>query len=614
MRKRIAEETISLIQSRADIIDIIGEYVQLKKSGRDFQGLCPFHSEKTPSFRVSPEKKLYHCFGCGAGGNVFTFLMEMEGYTFLQAVQTVGEKVGVRVHLETGEETRLVEPKHEEKQLMIQIHEITAKLFHHFLLERSEGERAREYLKKRGIRMETVVEFQIGYAPDSWDFLKNFLERRKYPLDLVVKAGLITKGEGEKFYDRFRDRIMYPIWDSQGRVVAFGGRILGDGQPKYLNSPESLIFQKSRILYNFHRARQQIRKEQTAILLEGYNDVISAWQSGVENVVATMGTALSEQQGRMIRRNSERVILCLDGDQAGVGAIKKAAEVLAGQGSVVKVGALPEDLDPDDYIRRFGGEAFRKKIIQDAKSYTAFSLEALKRGKNMQDEDDRLNYIKEALLEISRLKRAVERDHYLRKLADEYSLSFEALKQEQYHVYLAQKRNGERDKAGEKWNNSRDTNKHLVAQRMFPAYQTAERKLLAHMLINRQVAEHVQQKVGSHFNIDEHNALAAYLYAFYIEGNEANVQHFISRLTDQELIQLAAELSMIDVELEPSQQVIDDYIAEILTYPLQLHIQQKEAEKKRLEQEGESLHAAHVGNEIIALKRELQRQKKRQRP
>jgi DNA primase len=604
MNKPITDETIAQVLSKTDIIDIIGDYVHLKKSGRNFLGLCPFHAEKSPSFSVSSEKQFYHCFGCGAGGNVFSFLMEMEGYAFPQAVQALGDKVGILIHTDQKEE-RIIHQRNEEKEWMLKAHDLAAQLFHHVLLERAEGQPAREYLENRGFRLETIKEFQIGYAPDSWDFLTNFLDKRKYPLSLMEKGGLLAKSESERFFDRFRNRVMFPICDAQGNVIAFGGRTLGEDQAKYLNSPETPIFRKGKQLFNFHHARQEIRKKQTTILFEGFIDVISASQGGLTHTTATLGTSLSDDQARILRRNGEQVIICYDGDKAGVEAISRAADVLEKQGCLIKVAVLPQGLDPDDYIRQYGAQAFQKKIINEAKSFIAFRLDVLKRGRNLQEDGERMSYIREALLVVSRLSRAVERDHYLRQLADEFSLSLEALKQEQFQIYRAEKKQENRDKSGQKWNNSINNGKRLVANHLYLAFHNAERLLLAHMLKNAEVTAWVQEEIGSYFNIDEHSALAAYLYAFYGEGHSPDLSLFLSKLQDSELIQLATQLSMIMIEPNISEEVLKDYISEIIIYPKRLEIERKEEERIKVERQGDVVQAAHIATEILKLKSKL---------
>lgn len=604
--KPIAEEIIQDILRQADIVDIISDYVQLKKSGRNYVGLCPFHSEKTPSFSVSAEKQFYHCFGCSASGNALSFLMNIEGYTFPQAVYELGQKVGVTV-VQEDQSTfwQQEQGRTNEKEWMFKAHHLAAQLFHHMLLERKEGKDARDYLEARGFQIETIKEFQIGYAPDSWDFLTSFLQKRDYPLSIMEKGGLLSKSEdGKRYFDRFRGRIMFPIWDTQGKVVAFGGRLLNEGTPKYLNSTETPIFRKGRSLFNLHRARPEIRKQKTAILFEGYVDTILAWQAGIRHSLATLGTAFSADQARLIARNADQVIICFDGDGAGLEASIKAAEMLESYGNLAKIATLPANTDPDEYIRRFGAEAFEKKIMLEAKALTAFRLEFLKKGRNLQDDGERMKYIAEALSVISKLPRAVERDHYLRQLANEFSLSLEALKQEQMQILRIEKKKRLGDKDNQKWHNRIKDTKHLVARKLMPRHYQAERILLAHMLRDKQVAEKVQRKVGSQFNVDEHGALAAYLYAFYAEGNQADTSLFLAYLDDAQLSSLVTELSMMTIS-PMTDEVFEDCTREILNYPKWLEIDKKEEERRLAEREGNNVLAAHILHEITEMKKRI---------
>lgn len=607
MVKPISDETINLILQKVDIVDVIGDHVQLKKSGRNHLGLCPFHSEKTPSFSVSVEKQFYHCFGCGASGNTISFLMNIEGYTFPQAVYELGQKAGV--HVEADSKFASIEQdqhKNKEKEWMLKAHHLAAQLFHHMLLERTEGKQAREYLEARGFQLETMKEFQIGYTPNSWDFLTAFLQKREYPLSLMEKGGLLSKSEeSERYFDRFRGRIMFPIWDSQGKVVAFGGRVIDEGGPKYLNSAETPIFRKSKNVFNIHRSRSEIRKLKTTILFEGYVDTISAWQAGIRHGVATLGTSLSEDQARIISRNSEQVIICYDGDQAGMEASIKAAEILDRYGCMLKVATLPSNSDPDDYIRQFGAELFKKKILQEAKSFTAFSLELLRRGRNLQDDGERMRYIAEAIGVISKLSRAVERDHYLRQLAEEFSLSLEALKQEQFQILKTEKKKKHRDKDNHKWNTSINDTKRLVVKSLVPAFHKAERIVLAHMLKNKEVTQKVKQQIGSEFNIDEHCALVAYLYAYYAEDHEPDIPLFLTFLDDPALIKLTTELSMITISPLISDKELQDCTKVILNYPQKIEIDNKEEKKRAAERQGDVVLAAQIAMEILQMRNKL---------
>ncbi|HET7657947.1 MAG TPA: DNA primase, partial [Bacillales bacterium] len=440
MANRIPEETIEKIRNTVDIVDLVSEYVQLKKQGRSYVGLCPFHDEKTPSFSVSPDKQIYHCFGCGNGGNAFTFLMEMEGYEFLEAVKHLADKVHVEVP------DLIIDHKQENKgnrHLLISAHELLAKFYHSCLVKTNAGEQARRYLKERGIQEETIQTFQIGYAPNEWDLATNFLTKRGFTAEILQKSGVFSKREFDgKYFDRFRNRIMFPIWDIRGRPIAFGGRVLGDGKPKYLNSPETEIFNKGKTLFGFHLAKPSIREKKQVILFEGNVDVIAAHQAGLKNTVASLGTSLTEEQAHIIRRHAESVVICYDSDNAGIRATFRAAEILETAGCYVKIATMADGLDPDDYIGKYGGRRFETDVIGASETVTAFKMSYFRREKNLQDEGDRMRYIEEVLRVIAGLPKAVERDHYLRQLAEEFSLSLDALKQQQYLTYKQMRQNG----------------------------------------------------------------------------------------------------------------------------------------------------------------------------
>jgi DNA primase len=596
MSNRIPEEKIEQIRKTTDIVEVISDYVQLKKQGRQYTGLCPFHGEKTPSFSVSQDKQLYHCFGCGAGGNVFSFLMEHEGYSFVDAAKQLADRANIELPVSTQREGNPNSPQ----KMMMDGHELAAKLYHHVLTLTEEGSGGREYAKTRAFQKEQLEHFQIGFAPNRWDSLKIILEKREFNLDVMANAGLLgTRESDQGHYDRFRNRLMFPIWDGQGKVIAFGGRSIGDEKPKYLNSAETPIFHKSKTLYAIHLARPSIRKENAAILFEGYVDVVAAWGAGVKNGVATLGTALTEEQAKLLRRNAETVTLCYDSDRAGIEAAFRSAGILEQVGCHVKIALMPEDLDPDDFIRKFGADRFKTDVIGASLSLMAFKMRFLRKGKNLQDEGERLRYIEEVLTEIASLPRAVERDHYLRQVAEEFSLSLDALKQEQFQIYRAKKQQKRSDKEQPI---KRKTTKALSQKKLLPAYKNAERLLLAHMMRDVEIAEQVQERIGGQFNVDEHHAIAAYLFAYYGKGNEADPSRFVQRLDDPTLIRIASELAMLPINDECSEQEIIDYMKQIENYPKWVDIQQKELLMK---QEHDPVAAARLKMEIIQMKKQL---------
>lgn len=604
MSERISEEKLSEIRHSLDIVDLISEYVQLNKQGRNYFGLCPFHGENTPSFSVSPEKQIYHCFGCGAGGNVFSFLMELEGLSFIEAVQKVAQKGNIELQV-TRTTVNKENGKTKELHEMIEAHELLRKFYHHILVNTKDGQHALDYLINRGFSEKSIEKFQIGYALPSWDFATNFLTSRGYSHDLIEKAGLIIKRENEEsFFDRFRDRIMFPIFDHHGKTIAFSGRSLTAEEPKYLNSPETAIFNKSNILYHFHSARQAIRKNDQIVLLEGFADVIMADKAQVDYAVATMGTSLTDAHVATIRRNANTVTVCYDSDTAGIEAAYRAANMLAHSGCHVRVAMLPNGYDPDDYIRTYGVEKFRNEIIGESLTFMSFKMQYYRRGKNLQNEGDRLLYIEEVLKEISTLNKAVERDYYLRQLATEFSISLDALVEQQKQVSFFMKKGN-------------TNNKHHFQQRPFiqinqlqnqlkPAYHTAERHLIAHMLRDADIAFKVQQLLqGNSFNIDEHQAIFTYLLGFYEEGNEPSSSALLTYMQDEKLRRIVVEIEMMEVKDELSEEELTDYIKQVLNYQKMLKIKEKEAEEREAELQEDFVRAAKIAMEIIQIRKTL---------
>ncbi|GAA4706312.1 DNA primase [Brevibacillus fulvus] len=615
MAGQTSEEIVRQVRSAVDLVDIVGEYVQLRKSGRALVGLCPFHSEKTPSFNVNAERQFFHCFGCGAGGDVFSFLMKIEQLTFPEALHKLAERAGITVpQLKEENES----PERSAKQKMLEAYSQVAQMYHYVLTSTPYGTEAVKYLQKRGFSQQTIKEFQLGFAPDSWDFITQFLKRRQFDLEQMVEAGLLAKNEGGRIFDRFRGRVMFPIHNSQGEVIAFGGRALDGGHPKYLNSPESILFNKSATLFNLHRARASIRRRKQAILFEGYVDVISAWQAGFSQVVATLGTALNEQQARIIRRNAEQVTICYDGDSAGQEATAKAIQVLHQAGCTVRIAPLPQGMDPDDYLKQHGAEAFSQQVLLQAMPVTAFRLKHLRGNRVLNDETDQARFIQEALLIISELDSPVERDLYERQLAEDFGLSLDAIKSEARKVYKQQKSNQHRDKVTPAWNNSINNGKFTVTKSLAPAHHTAERMLLYYMMRSRDIADRVQRECKASFQIDEHDALAAFLYAYYAEGYPEDTGKFIHYLEDEKLKQLASGLAMMEWKEDISDQAIGDYIKQVNNYPMRTELDRLREEQRMLNLQAASaesedvrkqleIQAAVVGMKILELENALKR-------
>src|SRR6266851_8687712 len=359
------------VKQQADIVRVVGEYVPLKKSGQNFTGLCPFHSEKTASFAVHPVKQIYHCFGCGVGGDVFKFVMEVEKLSFPEAVRAVAEKCGItipRPRARTQEEKR----ETQQRTALVEMQREAATFFARQLEATSEGKAARAYLEDRGLDSEAIALFGLGYAPSGGDTLYRHL-KQKYPDKLLELSGLVVRDPGGRLYDRFRRRIVFPIANDSGKVVAFGGRALGDDLPKYLNSPETPIYSKSNVLYHLDRAKEALRQRDFAVLVEGYMDTITVARAGVANVVASCGTSLTEPQVKLLNRFTRRVVVNYDPDTAGQAATERSLSILLEQGAEVRVLALPGGKDPDSFIRAEGPAAYTK-LLNEAPPYVDYLI------------------------------------------------------------------------------------------------------------------------------------------------------------------------------------------------------------------------------------------------
>ena len=408
---RVPEETIERIRNTADIYDVVAQYVDLKKRGRNFFGLCPFHSEKTPSFSVAPDKQIYHCFGCGAGGNVFSFIVEHEKIPFIEAVQQLGQKYGIDVDYQSGPSSKIFSSLYE-------LHDLAVKLYHNILFS-EKGKSALDYLYNRGLNDDTIKTYQIGFAPDSWDTLSNTIKESSYKDAIYEKTGLFIKTD-RGWRDRFRSRIMFPIYHQSGKAIAFGGRIFNSDDPaKYLNSPETPLYRKSEVFYGLHKTRDSIRKFSTAILVEGYTDFLQLVQLGIPNVVALSGTSLGKNHANQIRKFASKVYLAYDGDDAGVNATLRAGYVLFQAGVEPLVIPMPDDKDPDDWVREAGVNAFQE-AMGSSMSLLLFHLQK-KDVKNL-SATDRSSTVKEILKEISLINDGIIRDDLLKSLSQELQL------------------------------------------------------------------------------------------------------------------------------------------------------------------------------------------------
>ncbi|HPG72230.1 MAG TPA: DNA primase, partial [Syntrophales bacterium] len=424
MKGYIPEDRIEEVRNRINIVDLVSEYVTLKKAGRNYLGSCPFHKEKTPSFTVNAEKQIYHCFGCGEGGNAFSFLMKIDNMTFPEAVRHLAGKLGIA--LPARDFTPEEKSRHDSRESLVRVNRVAA-AFYAKTLQTAAGSGGRAYLERRGIRPAVVDTFRLGYAPEGWRALRDHLQRERIALKHAEQAGLLVpRGDGDA-YDRFRGRLMFPIEDIHGNVIAFGGRIIGEGEPKYLNSPESTLYVKGRHLYGLARAKNAIRKDETLIIVEGYFDLLALWNAGVANAAATLGTALTREQVDLIRRYTASVAVTFDTDAGGKSALERSMSLFLERGMKARAVVLPDGKDPDEFVSRHGKDAFLDEIRRARPLVDYYIDEVIGTGRNI---DERRDALKAALPFIAGIAEPAERGQFMRRVAERLGVDEGLIRQE----------------------------------------------------------------------------------------------------------------------------------------------------------------------------------------
>ena len=493
------KDIIEEIKSRCDIVDVISDYMQLKSSGSNYTGLCPFHSEKTGSFMVSKSKQIYKCFGCNAGGDVISFVMRYENVDFMDAVKILARRCGITLERNISEEEK---KKIQEINKFREIHTEAARFYFANLLGTKNP--GYEYLKKRGLSDKIIKKFGLGYSLNSWNSLMNYLLAKGYDKTDLVKCGLVThKTETNKYFDRFRNRVMFPIFNYNGKVIGFGGRVLDDSLPKYLNSPETLVFNKRLNLYGLNISKKSI-KDDTLILVEGYMDLISLYQNNIENVVATLGTALTIEQARLIRRFAKNVIISYDSDQAGQNATLRAIDILLQADIKVKILNLKDCKDPDDFIKKYGFEGY-KKAMEDSDYYIKYKKDILKKKYNLNNDSQKMSFVEEATFMLKKLKSPIEKDLYAKYLSDLTNISIESIR-----ASVGIKVNSNYNKT-----NKRNTNVHKKIEQMSKiqdGYLKVEAKFIKLLMENKNLRESVLQDINEQqFLFDETKEIFNYI-------------------------------------------------------------------------------------------------------
>ncbi|EGO2841907.1 MULTISPECIES: DNA primase [Enterococcus] len=625
MAQRIPQEVIEEVRHRTNIVDIIGQYVQLKKSGKNYMGLCPFHEERSPSFSVAEDKQIFHCFGCGKGGTVFNFLQEIEGISFPESVKRVADLEHLSVDFDWSEPREVADtPENQQRRSLLQLHSKAAELYHHILVNTKIGEPALNYLLERGLTQELIETFQIGFAPQKRDFLSQVFKNEQLDETLFEPSGLFVQRDNGTFLDRFYQRIMFPINDPQGNVIAFSGRLLktadfpGDEMPKYLNSPETTLFNKRETLFNFDKARKEIRKENTVLLFEGFMDVIAAWQSGVKSGVASMGTSLTNEQIRHLERVAKEVVICYDGDNAGVQATNRAIQLLQENSHFdLSIVSIPEKLDPDEYVRKYGAEAFQNLANHGRETVFSFKMNYHRLTRNMNNEKEQLDYVNELLRELTNVQSPLERDRYLNQIAQEFQLSVHSL-EEQFNQLKQEQRSVQRQERQQFYQDEMMPppmeepvfeENHVQNKLPLTQVQKAERSLLFRLMNEQGVRQTVQQLPDFSFAHDEYQELYFLLESYATLHQSFDIADFINFLQDNQTKQLAIEIAYQNLSEESSEREVADLLHVIALSSIAEAIEQKKIQQQEAKRVGNQQLEAELTMEIIQLARQLKAQR-----
>lgn len=564
---RIPENLLEDILSRVDIVEVIAGYIPLKRAGRNFKALCPFHHEKTPSFMVSPDRQIYHCFGCNAGGNAFNFLMQHERLEFPEAVEVLAKKAGVVLPRPEPQDLKAV-------SLATQLYKINelAAIFYEGILNSGPGAQAKQYLLKRGIKEETIKSLKLGYAPDKWDALMSHLRQKGIGLSLLEKAGLVLAKEGGGYYDRFRNRVIFPILDIKSRVLGFGARVLDDTLPKYVNSPETPIYTKGRNLYGLPLAKDAIRESDLAIIVEGYLDFILPYQWGSKNIVASLGTALTLEQARFLKRYTHNVVMVYDPDKAGEIATLRTLDIFIEEDMNVRVASLPEGFDPDSFVRKLGIDSFKAKIDQSQNLFD-YKLKVLKSQHNFKEIEGKARISSEMLVTINKFNNAVLKSEYIKRLAEELSVKEDALLQELGKIKVDKPYAQDQEPVAHKAVNINPVEKLLIKLMLEEAD-----------FINRIKAD----LEPADFQDERISRIVAIMFDLIDQGKAPEPSKLINHLQGQDMLSLICESTFSpDIDDQDKERILDDCIQRLKNDRLKFKRQELHEQIKSAQHSGD---------------------------
>lgn len=577
---RIPDELVEKIIQENDIVDVISEYVPLKNSGKNYMGVCPFHLDKGPSFSVSREKGLYHCFGCNASGNTIGFIMNIKNMEFLDALKYLGDRVGISIE----KENKLNDNSN--FKLKSEIYKVNVEAARYFFTNLFKNKMAKDYFVSRGIEEKVIKRFGLGYSLDGWHNIENYLIKKGFSKDVITKAGLTIEGKNGS-YDRFRNRVMFPVFDYKGKVIGFGGRVLDDNKPKYLNSPETTVFHKGTNLYGLNFAVKD-RIPNSIIVVEGYMDLISISQSGITNVVATLGTALTEGQAKLIKRYTKEVYLCYDSDSAGQMATLKGMEVLNNVGCNVKIIRIPKGKDPDEFIKNNGIENFRK-IMEEALSEIDYKLTIAEEGFDLKNTNDNLKFAKKATYIISSLNSEIEIQHYGKIISEKLGISETSIIEDV-------------KKIKNKGRNRENTQTNFNNLKIEPGFKKSEQMLLAICLKSKDYFKYIKGKVSiEEFITPCYKSLLEILY----KNNEISESSILLNFNIKSDINDIAILFNKEIPSDINEDMINSYIKVIKRYNIEEQIKSINSQIKICEKSGDNNKALEFFNQLITLQKQL---------
>ncbi len=545
---RYKQSSINEVARRTNLAELVSSYVHLKRNGTSHVGLCPFHKEKTPSFHVDEDKQLFYCFGCGAGGNVFDFVMRSENLDFVDALQFLAQRAGVTLEEEQGTSRAQSDEQAERRKRILEMNRIAARHFYDNLSTPA-GEAAKAYMKKRGLTRQTAIKYGIGFAPDEWSDLLDFMKEKGYTAEEMIVAGLAKKNDKGRVYDVFRNRLMFPIIDIRGNLIGFSGRALdADNPAKYLNSPETPVFFKSRNLFSMNFAKQTAAK-QGVILVEGQMDVISLYQSGFTNAVAGLGTALTEEQARLLKRYASQVYVCYDSDEAGQKAAQKAIKILSETDNLIKVISLTGAKDPDEYIQKKGVESFRK-LIQSANESVEYQLLRLRQQYDIYDLSQKISFLEEAAKILADIESEIAREAYIKRVSVETDISVESIRTEVSKlIYYKNNKAKKKELYQERMPERLSTDYSDLTKEQNSATYKTERTLLNLVFYHRRVYEMATESVKAEwFTSELHRKLFQMILEYRTGHEEVHESDFLQTLTEDTFKKAAVSVLYMNFE------------------------------------------------------------------